>query len=308
MKLLIINYHYFRNTKSGKGIHPITTSEFVNQLDLLSKKYLFISQKKLLSYFYKNSFPKDHFCLITFDDGLKEQLKAFEIMKEKKIPAIFFVSTMPLITNKVCMVHKFHYVMEQVNYDSLLDCILQMFPDSPARFKDQLFQNMAMNKYIYDEPKWAKIKFYFNSILNQREKHLLIDQLFQELEKDEERFSRHLYMNDDDIKSIAQSDMLGSHCETHEPLGSMSDSEIHNELLNSKKFLSTLSSREIHSVSYPFGDAKSVTQGVIDIANEIYSLGITTERGINCQNDIHKRSLSLKRVSTSDINDGEYLN
>lgn len=308
MKLLIVNYHYIREIKTGQGIFPTTSSELITQIDLLSKKYNFISQKQLITYTSNNSFPDKDFCLLTFDDGLKEQLKAFEILMKKKIPAVFFVPTMPLITNKACMVHKFHYLMENMNTDLIFDSIFKIFPYSRLQFRDDSLERLASKKYIYDSIDWAKIKFFFNAILNKKEKHLLVNQLFHFLKVDEDSFAEQLYMDKDEVKKIAQADMLGSHCFSHEPLGEMSDFEINKELVDSKKFLSDISGSEISIISYPFGDKKAVTKKVIEIADNSYRLGITTNRGINSINEIYNKKLALKRVSTSDIIDGQYLN
>ena len=224
MKILIVNYHYLRERKTGKGIHPITTSEFIYQLDLLEKKYKFLSQSKLISLLSnsKESLPEEDFCLLTFDDGLKEQLKAFDILKKKKIPGIFFISTMPLVERRACLVHKFHYVMEQIKFESLYHSILKIFPDSIEKFNDPEFLKSASLKYIYDKPNWAKVKLYVNFSLTRENKTLLVDQLFDTLKIDEGGFVENLYMDNQDIIQIAHEGMLGSHCVTHNPLGEMS--------------------------------------------------------------------------------------
>jgi peptidoglycan/xylan/chitin deacetylase (PgdA/CDA1 family) len=307
MRILIVNYHYLREIKSGQGIYPLTTLELTTQLDLLAKKYKFISQAQLLSFFSDKSYPEGDFCLLTFDDGLKEQLKAFDILKKKEIPGIFFVSTMPLTNNKACAVHKFHYVMEQMSFDSLYDQVLQMFPESICQLNDHSFQDAASRKYIYDKPNWAKLKLYVNFSLSREDKSLLVDRLFNLLQSDEASFVQQLYMNNQEIVKIAQAGMLGSHCFSHESLGGMSSLEIKTELNDSKNYLSKISGEAIFSVSYPYGDKKAVTQSVIEISQEIYDLGITTQCGINQNNELINRRLSLKRVSTAEIARGNYL-
>ena len=307
MKLLIVNYHYLRETKSGQGIYPTTTLELTTQINLLAKKFKFISQAELFSFFSNKSFPDGDFCLLTFDDGLKEQLKAFNILKAKKIPGIFFVPTLPLINNKACAVHKFHYIMEQTSFEHLYDHILQIFPESTFHLNDLLLQDVASSKYIYDAPKWAKLKYYVNYILDLKDKSLLVNKLFDLLVSDEESFVEQLYMNEQEIIEIAQKGMLGSHCVTHEPLGSMSNLEINKELKESKNYLNKVSGVEISSVSYPYGDKKAVTQSVLEISDKYYGLGITTQGGINQNNELTNQKLSLNRVSTSKIVSCNYI-
>lgn len=309
MRILIVNYHYVRESKTGKGIFPISTSEFISQLDLLKKKYKFISQAQLLSFLSNSNkpLPERDFCLLTFDDGLKEQLKAFEILKQKKIPGIFFISTMPLIESKACRVHKFHYVMEQMSLDCLYDHVLQIFPESIYKLNDLEFQKAASQKYIYDKPDWAKLKLYVNFSLSRDDKNLLVDKLFDLLEIDETSFVENLYMNNEEIIQIAQEGMLGSHCITHNPLGEMSNLEINTELNDSKSYLGQITGEEISSISYPYGDKNAVTQSVLDISNEYYDIGITTQGGINKNNDLINNKLALNRVSEAEIARGNYI-
>ena len=85
-KLLIVNYHYFREETLKKGIYPVTQKKFESDIDILSRKFKFTDIDNAL---YEN---KDS-VLITFDDGLEEQMIAYDILYKKGINGIFFVST-----------------------------------------------------------------------------------------------------------------------------------------------------------------------------------------------------------------------
>ena len=278
-------------------------------MDLIKKKYKFISQSQLISFLSKSNeaLPEEDFCLLTFDDGLKEQLKAFNILKEKKIPAIFFISTMPLIERKACFVHKFHYVMEQISFECLYDNVIKIFPESIQNFQDPEFLKSASSKYIYDKSNCAMVKLYVNYCLSIENKNLLIDKLFDMLKIDESNFVENLYMGNQDIIQIAQEGMLGSHCITHNPLAEMPAREISTELSDSKSYLSSITGEQIPSVSYPYGDKKAVTQSVLDISRDYYDIGITTQGGINQHNDLINKKLSLNRISEAEIAKGNYI-
>ena len=308
MNLLIVNYHYVREIKSGRGIYPITSAELTAQIDLLAGKYKFISQSDLSAFIAKGSCPDGDFCLLTFDDGLKEQIKAFEILREKGIPGIFFVSTMPIRDRKACAVHKFHYVMEQMTHEQLNSCLLQFFPESCDRLKDLEFLNIAVSKYIFDQPDQALVKFYVNYVLNSSEKKSFVDKLFSILVDEEDNFVEKLYMNKSEVIKIANAGMLGSHCNSHEPLGALTDFNIDLELRDSRLVLEEITGQSIYSVSYPFGDKKAVTQKVKELAKKHYSLGITTASGINYTKDILKDPMSLKRISTTSLTKGDFAN
>jgi peptidoglycan/xylan/chitin deacetylase (PgdA/CDA1 family) len=76
MQLLAVNYHYFREEKYENGIYPLTKREFLNQIDELSKYYEFISQNDLIDKIKNKKYSNKKYCLLTFDDGLKEQMNA----------------------------------------------------------------------------------------------------------------------------------------------------------------------------------------------------------------------------------------
>ena len=296
-------YHYIRNfNKNLPYFNFLDIKKFKKQNNFFSKQKGFIElNDNLGEVYFKNKY------LLTFDDGLKEQLKAFNILKEKKIPAIFFISTMPLIENKACFVHKFHYVMEQISFECLYDNVIRIFPDSIQKFHDSEFLKSASLKYVYDKPNCAMVKLYVNFCLSIDNKSLLIDRLFDMLKIDESGFVENLYMDNQDITEIAQEGMLGSHCITHNPLGEMSAIKIKTELNNSKSYLSNITGEEIFSVSYPYGDKKAVTQSVLDISRDYYDIGITTQGGINQNNDLINKKLSLNRISEAEISKGNYI-
>ena len=307
MGLLIVNYHYIRDHKTGRGIHPVTALELTQQVDSLSKKYQFFSQLELKECSRRKTFPDGNYCLLTFDDGLKEQIQAFEILNNKGIPAIYFVPTMPIVTGEACSVHKFHYVMEKMGYPDFYSQLSKAFPKKWNNYWSVEIRNDALNKYIYDEEDWAYMKYFINYGLHVDEKSYFINKLFRSLVDNEKSFVKNLYMNTTEMREIANKDMLGSHCVTHKALGEMDTKQIEIELKNSKNSLYDITGKEIYSVSYPFGDERAVTSNVINKAQEFYRLGITTKRGLNRETEIYEQALSLKRVSTTDIKDGDYL-
>lgn len=121
MRLLIINYHYFREKKPPSGIYPLTLKEFTDQIDELAKLYQFISQEQLVDWVRKDSYPEKNFCLLTFDDGLKEQVDIFELLVRKGIGGIFFVITNPIRYNIVVDVHKLHYIRSVMQDERLFE-------------------------------------------------------------------------------------------------------------------------------------------------------------------------------------------
>ena len=81
-ELVVLNYH---------GTQKRFLPEFQKQLDFLSKHFSFFNPEELPRYFSKkNNFLKPA-VLITFDDGIKNNLHAARILSERKIYALFFI-------------------------------------------------------------------------------------------------------------------------------------------------------------------------------------------------------------------------
>ena len=106
MQLLAVNFHYIRNKKPQQGIYPRSMQEFRCQVEELGRHYEFISQDDLIRMSESKLLSDSKFCVLTFDDNLKEQEVAFEYLKDNSIPAIFYSTTLPYLEGVVHDVHK----------------------------------------------------------------------------------------------------------------------------------------------------------------------------------------------------------
>jgi peptidoglycan/xylan/chitin deacetylase (PgdA/CDA1 family) len=300
MQLLAVNYHYFRDTKPKSGIYPLTFKEFENQIDELSKYYQFISQKDLLDKLNKKNSNKKNYCLLTFDDGLKEQMKVLEILNKKGIPAIFYVTTNSIKNSKVVDVHKLHYIRSIMDDIEVYKFISKFINIDEIKFPDNI-----KSLYRYDSLDTKKLKYLLNFILDKSLKNKIIDEIFLTLTNEKE-FSKKLYMSIDDIKKLHKFGYLGTHSDLHLPLATLSKEEIKNDINNSLDFLyKDCAISNIDSISYPYGGVKAVDEKVIEVSKDIgFRFGLTMFRGINDLEDL-KNPLMLKRVDTNDAPGGK---
>ena len=300
MSLLSVNYHYLREKKYKSGIYPLTKKEFLYQIDKISKFYEFISQNDLIEIIKNKNFLKKNFCILTFDDGLKEQMNALEWLNKKGIPGLFYVSTSSIQNNKVVSVHKLHYIQSVMENKEILK-----FINSRIDLKIIKYPNNIDQFYRYDDIDTKKLKYLFNFILDHNITNKLIGDLFKEIE-DETQFSKKLYMDINDIKKIDNQDYLGTHCHSHLPLATLNNQEIEQDIQNSIFFLQkNCGVNKIKSISYPYGGPKAVSQKVVDISNKFrFHFGFTMIRGLNNYEDFHN-PLLLKRVDTNDAPGGK---
>jgi peptidoglycan/xylan/chitin deacetylase (PgdA/CDA1 family) len=302
MRLLIVNFHYIRDDKPQKGIYPISTDEFRRQIEVLGKLYHFISQHELADLIMSDNLPDKVFCLLTFDDGLKEQWLALDILDKLSIPAVCFVTTQPLTEVKAHDAHKMHYVYSKLNDNEVYDLLHERFRIDDYPFNDTLVQQ----EYRYDDIIKRRIKFFINFILKENDRLSTVDYLFTQVEPNETAFVKRLYMDTQDILKLAAAGMLGTHTKTHRPLATLDATSLKDEISGSRQILENLTSTPILSISYPFGGLAAVNSEVTKVArSEGMLFGLTMVRGINNKDDILERMM-LRRVDTNDAPGGKY--
>jgi len=300
MKLLAVNFHYIRDEVYDNGIYPRSTKQLSEQIDQLSKYYSFISQEELEEKIKNKNYDKKNYCLLTFDDGLKEQMNALEILNQKGLPGLFYVTTNSIQNTTVVDVHKLHYIRSQMSDNYIYEFIHNKIDTSIIKYPDNI-----NDLYRYDPIETKKLKYLLNFILNPQLKDELINDLSKTL-IDETKLSKQLYMDKSDIQKISNLGYLGTHSDLHLPLATLSDDAIRKDIKDSLHFLEKeCGTDKISSISYPYGGPKAVSQNVAEISKEFgFTFGLTMFRGINELADF-ENPLMLKRVDTNDAPGGK---
>jgi peptidoglycan/xylan/chitin deacetylase (PgdA/CDA1 family) len=299
MNLLVVNYHYYGKQKYNGGIYPISPEFFSNQIAVISKTHRFISQSELINYIEQQDFPNGDYCLITFDDGLKQQMDAFKYLVKNNIPAVFYLPVQPLVEKNVLSVHKLHFIRANIDDEKLLTKL----KNNTTYQYDALDKANANIQYKYDNDLAREIKYQLNFKINQQEKQKFINTTFNEIYPDEMLFSENFYMNEFDIQELSSSGMLGSHGYEHVPLSQYKDAD--QDIMKSIEYLTKLTGRQIQSFSYPYGSRSAVDESIaVKLENTSIRFALTMWRGIN---DFNKpfNPMLLNRVDTNDAPGGK---
>jgi peptidoglycan/xylan/chitin deacetylase (PgdA/CDA1 family) len=301
MRLLIVNFHYVRDVKPGSGIYPISVAEFGAQIEVLGRHYTFISQSELLGCLDAQRFPDKSCCLLTFDDALREQWGALDLLERLSIPALCFATTGAVFERRPHEVHKLHFVFSQVREGQLFDWLLDEHGLADIPMDDAILAE----EYRYDTAAMRRIKYYLNFVLQGEERRRVVDALFARVTQDEQSFSDGLYMTQDEVVTLARRGMLGTHTRSHRPLATLSDEDLRAELAGSRTLLEDATDMPIRAVSYPYGGPAAVSQRVARAARDAgLRLGLTMIRGMNEDADL-RDGLLLKRVDTNDAPGGK---
>lgn len=301
MKLLAVNFHYFREETYASGIYPVSKASLIRQIDALAKEYQFVSQPDMLRLMQQDKPDDKAYCVITIDDGLKEQMDAYCVLKQQGVPSILYVPSYPIQAQRVLDVHKLHYVRTQMKDADLYELL-----DSHFQLSKHAFDDAALaNQYRYDEPLSRKVKYFLNFVLTNEQKQQAIDLLFDALVSDEATFARNLYMSEADIRYLSDENALGSHGHRHLPLATLTAQEAREDIQTSLHYFEQLIGKPIPSFSYPYGGKDAVNEQLPTLfENTSVQFAFTMWRGIN-EEEIKQTPYLLRRIDTNDAPGGK---
>lgn len=301
MKLLAVNFHYFREETYTSGIYPVSKTSLLKQIDALAKNYQFVSQSDIIRMQQQNIPDDKAYCVITIDDGLKEQMDAYCLLKQHGVPSILYVPSYPIESHHVLDVHKLHHVRTQMNDADLYEMLDTHFQLSSLHFDEAALAN----QYRYDEPLSRKVKYFLNFVLTNEQKQQAIDLFFNALVSDEAAFARNLYMSEDDVRFLANEDALGSHGHKHLPLATLSTQQAQDDIQTSLHYFEQLTGKPIPSFSYPYGGKEAVNEQLPTMfENTSVQFAFTMWRGIN-EEEIKQSPYLLRRIDTNDAPGGK---
>ena len=296
MSLLAVNHHYFREKSPPSGIYPINASTLSKRVGHLKNYFHFGGEESVLSYINQAD-SGENYCVFTFDDGLKEQIKALHLLDSMGLPAICFVPAKPLINPGLLDVHKLHMI-RSVKSDGELRILLDREFSFNAVDWDH---EILTTQYRYDSEESRQIKYFLNFVMEPDARRTWVDRTFTSLFGSEAKAAESLYMSREEVQLLAKKGMLGTHTLNHVPLAGLSTKQVRHEIEMSVEVLEEIGGRKVQGISYPYGGKSAISTEVFEAASDCGLMyGFTMERGINtCGQNIG--AMQLKRVDTNDV-------
>ena len=279
MYFLVVNFHYIheKNRYPYPGIYSTPVGILKNQIEKLGEFFDFIGQKEILEALEgKGSLP-ERSCLITFDDGLSSQYKnALPLLKELKVPAIFFVNAIPYAEGKACLVHKIHYSRANLSPETFLNKILD-FTNREINFPN--FQKLK-NRYWHSDKKEAELKYILNEHLTDIERDTVIGKIFREIVDDEKSWCKKHYISKEGLLELASRSFLGIHSYSHSQLSDCSFENIEKDFKKTLRITKNIVGHSLKSVSYPYGQG-NLSEAARAAKSAGLKIGFTMERSFN---------------------------
>jgi peptidoglycan/xylan/chitin deacetylase (PgdA/CDA1 family) len=305
--LLIVNYHYIRKNyeASFPGIFPVSPEEFKEQIDALGELFEFISPGDLIEKVNNDEVMTKAHCLITFDDGLREQIEIAEpILKERGIQALYSVNGESINEHKLQPVHKIHWLRSNIEPNEFKREIMHVLKNN-QNLKDLAINDISMpdDKYIYDDQNTRELKHILNHLLSFSDQVEVIDKVYNKYRSNEVDHAKSLYMTNDMIEEYSKKDQIGSHGYWHFPPTRSTSKHLFKFLNKNQEWLENISGKKTPFICYPYGGRDAVSKKVASIAKEAHhSVGITMERAVNLTLE---DPLLLARIDVNDSPKGK---
>ncbi len=297
MRLLAVNYHYYRTEAPGSGIYPVSPGRFAEQVSQLARQFSIAAERQVVEALAHKKTGDATLCLITFDDGLKEQIQAIRWLMAQKLSAMCYVPTAPLTERRVLDVHKLHIIRTLCSDAKLSASLSKAFGRSFA----DTDRTAATVQYPYDGDDARQVKYFLNFVLDREARAAWSDALFRELAGEEAAAVDALYMDHDDLRELARHGMLGTHSHGHLPLATLDEKSIRGEIGHSLDILEDLTAVRVCGISYPYGGPTAADNTVGRIASELgLAYGLTMRNGVNDIAELAHPML-LARIDTNDV-------
>ena len=287
-KAIILMYHRVLSKKeilenySQDGI-VVKCETFEKHMKYIKNNFKILSLLEFIEHFQKRIPFETKSCLITFDDGWKDNFQnAYPLLKEIGIPAVIFLTT------------DFVGTKEQFWQERVMELLLGLYDaaGSDSNVTTRLmreFPDTDIESILKCERGSLKdgISGYISFLKGKSKEE--IEKITQRLADltgkwDSGKTTEEAFMDWDEIRIMTKNRIsFGSHGKSHAILTRLQKREIEKEALESKERIEEKLGTSICAFSYPNGD---YSEQVLDIVrNAGYRLAFSTESGTHSAAD-----------------------
>ncbi len=263
-RLLLPLYHVVSDNDLGhiKNLYSVrNTQQFINDIDFILRHYEPIDIEALIDSVSSQNDIKRNSVLFTFDDGLREVYEVIvPILKQKGIPAVFFVNSDFIDNKKLFYRYKASLLVEEIKLQSIS--------------KNQISEigsNLINNPEKEDEICRAILSINYNN-------KLLIDKVAEILNYDFDEFlkTNQPYLTSAQIKDlINQGFSVGAHSVDHPEYFKISFDEQLKQTSESIQWIKSNFTQKHSLFAFPFTDyqvSKQFFETIYSSENQLVDL------------------------------------
>jgi peptidoglycan/xylan/chitin deacetylase (PgdA/CDA1 family) len=279
--LVVLTYHRIAEPSGDSFYDPVisaTPEAFCAQVESLRRRVRILTLHELLAQLESGLPWREPAALLTFDDGYRDNFEAaLPILRERGLPATFFLPTAFLETPQLPWWDQVAYVIKQTR----VRCLgLERQPGGGA-------PPLAID--LEAMPRSAAIQTIIRAFLDETiaDPRGFLDQLAAraEVAVDGEALARALFTSWDQVRQLtgaATALAIGSHGHTHHKLAGLDEESQRRELTESKRILESRLGREVTALAYPYGWPGTYTAQTRALAAEAgYRVAFAAREGVN---------------------------
>lgn len=262
----ILMYHRITNCIEDEGL---LVEQFKKQINIIRENFVPLALSEMLEQFKLGTLPKNSVC-ITFDDGYWDFSDiAFPILKEAGLPVTLFLTT-GFVSGEIWLwPDQIRYALENSKVPS---------------FELSAFPGKTFDVSSGGSMSWSEIANYCLGQSNY-EKNKLITSLYQKLEVvlPESAPEKYRSVTWEQVRSMCAEGLeVGSHSRSHPILTKLSDSELREEVFESKYEIKKEIGVEPRFFCYPNGQKDDFDARVKQVVRSAgYEYGVAAFPGLS---------------------------
>lgn len=261
-KLVILLYHGVTAYENSgicnmQGKH-IFHEEFREQMDFIKRKCSPLSIDEWTSLRNTKKIPKNP-VIVSFDDGFKNNYTtAMPILEELQIPAVFYISSGMIGTDKMFWVDILEDLLNRTTKETI-----------KIRLDEEIKFNLSSNEKIFEA--LLKIKSFCKSQPNDIKERVIKDLIsITNINPSCNENPNYISMSWEELQDLDRKKLftVGGHSLNHNILSSLNDNELEKEISQSLSILQEKLNHPIFHYSYPEGQEIHYNEKVIKILKQ----------------------------------------
>ncbi|MCA9731251.1 MAG: polysaccharide deacetylase family protein [Deferribacteres bacterium] len=289
---LILTYHGVLETGSENYVNRncVSREMFDRQISWVKKKCTPVSLSDMVQMVSGKKKMPPNAVAITFDDGFRNNYRvAFPVLKKHDVPATIFITT-DFIGSK-------GEKLWTERIDSIIYSATIRRLRLPTENGEDLFDISTPENKIQSSD---KIRKYLKSkSRDEREQHIMelerqIEGMRSFIDEMDERYD---FLDWDEVSQMVESGLIeiGSHTCSHSILSTLTEEEVHSELLNSKMAIEAQLNKPCTLFSYPNGTPSDFTHRDKKVLQKLgYETALSQIDGLN---GVGEDIYALKRIN-----------
>lgn len=226
----IVMYHYVRRLAGSRfpRLTALDLDAFRGQLDFIRRHYQPVSLNDLVSAARGFTGLPPRAIVLTFDDGyLDHYREVFPLLRQRNIPATFFLVSSSLIERRVLDVNKIQFILAAADAESVAASIDRAVEGARGRADVKPVDDYRLAGWKaarFDSPAASYVKYMLQGVLPEDLRSAVVDEQFStRVASDSRAFADDLYLTVDQAREMSAAGMtIGGHADRHVMLTTLS--------------------------------------------------------------------------------------